>query len=44
MRLIVFGAILLLIFAVPSGEIEGQTPAGVRVERISLGIVSEKQA
>lgn len=37
MKLIVFGAILLLIFAVPPGEIEGQTPAGVRVETISLG-------
>lgn len=42
MKIIVFGVILLLIFAVPPGEIEGQTPAGVRVETISLGIVSEK--
>jgi hypothetical protein len=44
MKLIVFGAMLLLIFTVPPGEIERQTPAGMRVETISLGIVSEKQA
>lgn len=40
---LIFGIITLLIFALdPGGKSEGQKPAGVRVETISLGIVSEK--
>lgn len=40
--LLVFGVIALLISNVAPGQTNAQTPAGLRIEAISLGVVSEK--